>query len=82
MLRKIIKFYKEEKRKEKEMKQLLETNLDYVLLQKLINECGTKGIKVEIRLKSGDNILIRKEEKEVNVYNDYIDGLEDEVIIK
>lgn len=77
-IKEAIKYYKELKLKEKSMERLLSSNMDYNLMQELIDHAANNpGLIVEINLRTGDKILLKtKEQKPTKPISAYIDGRE------
>ena len=77
-IKEAIKYYKELKLKEKSMEQLLSRNMDYNLMQELINHAANNpGLIIEINLRTGDKILLKTQEmKPTRPISAYIDGRE------
>lgn len=77
-IKEAIKYYKELKLKEKNMERLLSRNMDYNLMQDLINHAANNpGLIIEINLRTGDKILLKTQEmKPTRPISAYIDGRE------
>ena len=77
-IKEAIKYYRELKLKEKSMERLLSRNMDYNLMQELINHAANNpGLIIEINLRTGDKILLKtKEMKPTRPISSYIDGRE------
>ena len=77
-IKEAYRYYKELKLKERAKQQLLNTELNYVLLQELLNKCANNpGLVIEINLKTGDKLLLKtKAEERTKTVFDYIDGRE------
>lgn len=68
-----INFYKEKKLEEKQRKKLIRRNMDFNLLEELIQKVNTNpDLRIQIRLADGSDILL-KTYKKVEVY-DLING--------
>lgn len=77
-IKEAYKYYRELKIKDKEKNKLLSADLNYKLLQEIVNKAANNpGLVIEINLKSGDRLLIKTQEEErIKTISDYINGVE------
>lgn len=77
-IKEAYKYYKELKIKDKEKNKLLSADLNYKLLQEIVNKAANNpGLVIEVNLKSGDRLLIKtQEETRIKTISDYINGVE------
>ena len=77
-IKEAYKYYKELKIKDKEKNKLLSADLNYKLLQEIVDKAANNpGLVIEVNLKSGDRLLIKtQEETRIKTISDYINGVE------